>query len=70
MTPFGASLHTAMDRLTPATVDMALLTDAPSSHEIEDQVQRARGSSSPGLDGVGVRLQRRAGERGFRLVDP
>uniref|UniRef100_A0AAV1VP88 Reverse transcriptase n=1 Tax=Peronospora matthiolae TaxID=2874970 RepID=A0AAV1VP88_9STRA len=53
MAPVGAPFRTAMDRLPPATVDMALLTDAPSSHEIEDQVQRARGSSSPGLDGVG-----------------
>uniref|UniRef100_A0AAV1T4T1 Reverse transcriptase domain-containing protein n=1 Tax=Peronospora matthiolae TaxID=2874970 RepID=A0AAV1T4T1_9STRA len=53
MAPVGASFRAAMDRLPPATVDMALLTDGPSSHEIEDQVQRARGSSSPGLDGVG-----------------
>uniref|UniRef100_A0AAV1T6Z6 Uncharacterized protein n=1 Tax=Peronospora matthiolae TaxID=2874970 RepID=A0AAV1T6Z6_9STRA len=36
MAPVGASLCKAMDRLPPATVDMALLKDAPSSHEIED----------------------------------
>uniref|UniRef100_A0AAV1VBN6 Reverse transcriptase domain-containing protein n=1 Tax=Peronospora matthiolae TaxID=2874970 RepID=A0AAV1VBN6_9STRA len=53
MAPVGAPFRTAMDRLPPATVDMALLTDAPSSHEIEDQVQRARGGSSPALDVVG-----------------
>uniref|UniRef100_A0AAV1V7Y3 Uncharacterized protein n=1 Tax=Peronospora matthiolae TaxID=2874970 RepID=A0AAV1V7Y3_9STRA len=41
MASVGASFRTAMDRLPPATVGMALLTDAPSSHEIEDQVQRA-----------------------------
>ncbi|POM74590.1 LINE-1 Retrotransposon-like element, partial [Phytophthora palmivora] len=32
---------------------MELLRDAPSPDDIEDQLQRVRGSSSPGLDGVG-----------------
>uniref|UniRef100_A0AAV1TA56 Uncharacterized protein n=1 Tax=Peronospora matthiolae TaxID=2874970 RepID=A0AAV1TA56_9STRA len=58
MAQVGASFRAALNRLYPATVDMALLTDASSSHKIENQVQRARGSSSPGLDSFGYDIFR------------
>ena len=53
MASVGAPFRSALARLSAATSDMELLTDAPSPDDIEDQLQRARGSSSPGLDGVG-----------------
>ncbi|CAI5734366.1 unnamed protein product [Peronospora destructor] len=53
LAPVGAPFRAALSRLSVASSDMGLLQDAPCADEIEYQVQRARGSSSPGLDGVG-----------------
>ena len=53
MAMVGAPFRSALALLPAATRDMGLLQDAPSAEEIECQVQRARGSSSPGLDGIG-----------------
>ncbi|RMX62684.1 hypothetical protein DD238_007976 [Peronospora effusa] len=53
MAPVGAPFCSALARLPAATSDMELLKDAPTTDDIEGQLQRARGISSPGLDGVG-----------------
>ncbi|KAG2944425.1 hypothetical protein PC118_g25826 [Phytophthora cactorum] len=53
MAPVGAKFRAALARLPAATEATELLTDAPTPDEIEDQLQRANGASSPGLDGVG-----------------
>ena len=53
MGPVGAPFRSALARLPAATSNMELLAEAPSPDDIENQLQRARGSSSPGLDGVG-----------------
>jgi hypothetical protein len=53
MAPVGAPFRSALARLPAATAQMELLSDAPTTDDIEDQLQRARGRSSPGLDGVG-----------------
>ncbi|KAG3065071.1 hypothetical protein PI125_g24064 [Phytophthora idaei] len=48
--PEGAAFREAMTQLTAATRSKELLTEAPTVDDIEDQLQRVRGSSSPGLD--------------------
>uniref|UniRef100_H3H7T4 RNase H type-1 domain-containing protein n=1 Tax=Phytophthora ramorum TaxID=164328 RepID=H3H7T4_PHYRM len=53
MAPVGAPFRSAVAHLPAATSQPELLSDAPTTDDIEDQLQRARGSSSPGLDGVG-----------------
>lgn len=51
--PVGAPFRSAPGRLSAASCKMDLLKHTPSIDEIEDQVQRARGGSSPGLNGIG-----------------
>ncbi|OWY94090.1 reverse transcriptase, partial [Phytophthora megakarya] len=53
MAPVGAHFRSALARLPAARHNKELLTDHPTPDEIEDQLQRVRGSFSPGLDGVG-----------------
>ncbi|POM79948.1 Reverse transcriptase, partial [Phytophthora palmivora] len=53
MAAVGAPFHSALAHLPAATKRTELLTDAPTTDDIEDQLQRVRGNSSPGLDGVG-----------------
>ncbi|KAH7489198.1 Retrovirus-related Pol polyprotein from type-1 retrotransposable element R2 [Phytophthora ramorum] len=53
MAPVGVPFRSAVAHLPAATSQPELLSDAPTTDDIEDQLQRARGSSSPGLDGVG-----------------
>jgi len=45
-----------MARLPPASRLRDLLTEAHSTGDIEDQLQHVRGTSSPGLDGVGYAI--------------
>ncbi|GMF66291.1 unnamed protein product [Phytophthora lilii] len=52
MAPLGAAFRAALARLPAATEASTLLTEAPTVDEIEDQLQRAKGTTSPGLDGV------------------
>uniref|UniRef100_H3H5C5 RNase H type-1 domain-containing protein n=1 Tax=Phytophthora ramorum TaxID=164328 RepID=H3H5C5_PHYRM len=53
MAPVGAPFRAALAHLPAATEASELLTEAPTPDEIEDQLQRAKGTTSPGLDGVG-----------------
>jgi hypothetical protein len=53
MAPVGAQFRAALVRLPAATAGTELLTEAPTVDDIETQLQHVRGSSSPGLDGVG-----------------
>ncbi|KAG2759384.1 hypothetical protein Pcac1_g28554 [Phytophthora cactorum] len=57
--PEGAAFREAMTLLTAATRSKELLTEAPTVDDIEDQLQRVRGSSSPGLDGVSYDVYKR-----------
>ncbi|KAG2882551.1 hypothetical protein PC115_g21917 [Phytophthora cactorum] len=57
--PEGAGFREAMTLLTAATRSKELLTEAPTVDDIEDQLQRVRGSSSPGLDGVSYDVYKR-----------
>ena len=59
MAPVGEPFRSALAHLPPATTNMELLQDAPAPDEIEEQLHRVRGSSSPGLDGVGYDIYKR-----------
>ncbi|KAK1928268.1 Ribonuclease HI [Phytophthora citrophthora] len=49
----GERFRQALERLPAARERMELLREAPTVDDIEDQLLRVRGNSSPGLDGVG-----------------
>ena len=57
--PGGAIFRDALARLPATRLFSELLTAAPSTEDVEAQLQHVRGTSSPGMDGVGYDVYQR-----------